>query len=171
MNDFSKHLVIILPSLILANVLHMFIVKYNFIPFLNKAISTEYFGSNKTWRGFIMVPLLNMLFLLILSTSFNLQITNAAVLGFVLGLAYVIFELPNSFLKRKHGIKPEEASSNKNYFFMMLDKTDSALGVALIYYFLGCIDLPGAILLLLINSGTHILMSLFLVSLKIKSSF
>ena len=171
MNDFSKHIIIILPSLILANVLHMLIVKYNLMPFSNKALSFKYLGGNKTWRGLILVPILNSIFLMIFNNLLNLQIPNAASLGLILGLAYVAFELPNSYLKRKRGIKPGETSANKNYFFMILDKTDSALGVALVYFLLGHINLSGAVLLLLINSGTHIVISFFLVSLKIKSSF
>ncbi|WP_156101296.1 CDP-archaeol synthase [Flavobacterium gilvum] len=96
---------------------------------------------------------------------------NPIFLGFILGLAYMAFELPNSFFKRKLGIKPGESALNKKYFFVMLDKIDSAFGVALVYYLLGCVNFSTAILLLFVNSLTHILMSLVLVSLKIKSSF
>ena len=160
-----------MPSMILANVLHMFIVKYKILQQFNKPLSITYFGSNKTWRGFIIVPLLNAFFLLLLNYIFTMHIKNAVGLGLLLGFTYVLFELPNSFLKRRAGIQPGETASGKNYFFMILDKTDSAFGIALVCYFIGGLTITEALLLLLINSLTHILISLLLVSLKIKSSF
>ena len=160
-----------MPSVILANVLHMFVVKYKILQQLNKPLSIQYFGSNKTWRGFIIVPLLNALFLLLLNSIFTTHLKNPVGFGLLLGFTYVLFELPNSFLKRRAGIQPGQTASGKNYFFMILDKTDSALGIALVCYFTAGLTLSEALLLLLINSLIHILISLLLVSLKIKSSF
>lgn len=171
MPEFTRHILTILPSLILANILHMLIVKRNIFPFLNKGISSRNFGPNKTWRGFIFVPFLNILFLLLFNFVFNLKLNNAIPLGFFLGLAYVALELPNSFIKRKLNIKAGETSTNKNYFFMLVDKIDSAFGVALVYFFLSSITLTEALLLMLICSLTHVFMSLILVFIKIKASF
>lgn len=171
MPEFIRHILTILPSLILANILHMLIVKRNVFPFFNKAISSKNFGHNKTWRGFILVPFFNILFLLLFNSVLILNLNNAIALGFYLGLAYVALELPNSFIKRKLNIKAGETSTNKNYFFMIVDKIDSAFGVALVYYLLNAITLTEALLLMLICSMTHIVMSLILVFTKIKASF
>jgi len=171
MPEFTRHLLTILPSLILANILHMLVVKRNIFPILNKAISSCLFGANKTWRGFILVPVFNVIFLLLFNSILNLNLSHPIYLGFLLGLAYVIFELPNSFIKRKWNIKAGETSAKKNYFFMLIDKMDSAFGVALVYYLLSTISITEALLLMLISSLTHIVMSLILVFTKIKASF
>ncbi len=171
MSDFTIPILTVLPSLILANILHMLVVKWNIFPFLNQAISSHLFGANKTWRGFILVPVFNVVFLLLFNSILNLKLTNAIPLGFFLGLAYVAFELPNSFIKRKWNIKAGETYANKNYFFMLIDKMDSAFGVTLVYYLLSSITITEALVLMLISSLTHIVMSLILVFTKIKASF
>lgn len=171
MPELTSHLLTILPSLILANIVHMLIVKWNILTFLNKAISTKNFGSNKTWRGFIVVPFFNIVFLLFFNAVLKLNLTNIISLGFFLGLSYVAFELPNSFIKRKLNIKAGETAINNNYFFMLIDKIDSAFGVTLVYYFMSSIHFTEAILILFICSMTHIIVSLILVFTKIKASF
>lgn len=171
MNNLWTIILTIFPSMILANVLHMFIVKYNILPQLNKPISAQYFGSNKTWRGLVIVPLLNTVFLVIINSVFMMNVKNPIGLGLIIGLTYMLFELPNSFFKRRAGIRPGASASEKKYFFMIADKTDSAFGVALVCYFIGGLNITEALLLFLINSLTHTLISLLLVSLKIKSSF
>jgi hypothetical protein len=171
MHDFTRHVLSVLPSLIMANICHMLIVKRNVFPILNKAIAVNYFGNNKTWRGIILVPIFNVLFLLIFNSLLKLELENTISLGLLLGLAYVAFELPNSYIKRKLHIKPGETSANKNYFFMLVDKTDSAFGVAFVYYLISSITITGAIFLMLINSISHIVISLILIFTKIKASF
>ena len=171
MHEFSRHILTVLPSLIMANMLHMLIVKWTVFTFLKKPISTLHFGPNKTWRGFILVPLLNIIFLLLFNALFNLNLSNVISLGFFLGLAYVVFELPNSFIKRKLNIKAGDTAANKNYIFMLVDKTDSAFGITLVYYLMSSISFTEAVLLMLACSLTHIVVSLILVFTKIKSSF
>lgn len=171
MTNLSTTILTIFPSMILANVLHMFIVKYTILQQLSKPISIQYFGSNKTWRGMIIVPLLNTIFLLLINSIFMLHVKNPVGLGLLIGFTYMLFELPNSFLKRRAGIQPGKTAAGKNYFFMILDKTDSAFGVALVCYCIGSLNITDALLLFLISSLTHIIISLLLVSLKIKSSF
>lgn len=171
MHDVTGHILTVIPSLIMANICHMVIVKRDFFPILNKAIAVNYFGNNKTWRGFILVPIFNIIFLLLFNSLFKLDLRNLLSLGLLLGLAYVAFELPNSYIKRKLRIKPGETYANKNYFFMLVDKTDSAFGVAFVYYLLSSITITGAIFLMLINSLTHVVVSLILIFTKIKASF
>lgn len=171
MNELIRHLIIILPSLILANVVHMIIVKKNILSFLNRPISTSQFGSNKTWRGMLLVPFLNVLFLYFFNSIFKLQISNVFFMGLILGFAYVIFELPNSFMKRRLNISEGQSANQNKYLFMLIDKMDSAFGVSLVYYLITGISPFLAFLVFICSSLTHILMSLFLVAIKVKSAF
>jgi len=171
MNYLSLHLVIVLIPLILSNVLHMLVIKQNLFPGLNIPVWTNGFGANKTWRGLIYLPVVNSLILSTLNLFFVLSVESPALLGFVLGSAYMIFELPNSYLKRKIGIKSGEQHTKFGFIFSMIDKMDSAFGVALTYLLLGFIDLEFAGILFVISCLAHIIFSKLLVILKIKKSF
>ena len=171
MTDFTQYFLIILPSLVLANILHMVIVKKDFFSFLNIPVANNYFGKNKTWRGIAFVPILTALFMFLLNIQTLFSSLELIRLGLIMGFAYVIFELPNSFLKRKLGIKPGESSANGNYVFTILDKTDSAFGVALVYYLMTNISFTEALVITVANSLIHFIMSQILVTFKIKSAF
>lgn len=171
MNSIFVHIQIVLPSLILSNVLHMLAVKYNFLPFLKVPISVQYFGENKTWRGFFLIPIVNSILLSILSLVVPLDLKHPIIMGMELGFAYVIFELPNSFIKRKLGIHSGKQAQKNKLLFMAMDKMDSAFGVTLLYYFIQPIDLAKAFTIFLICVSSHVLFSFILVKTKIKSSF
>ena len=54
-------------------------------------------------------------------------------IGFLLGLGYSLFELPNSFIKRRLDIKPGKTTNGfKKMFFIFLDQADSVFGVCLV---------------------------------------
>lgn len=84
-----------------------------------------------------------------------------ALIGLLFGLAYALFELPNSFLKRRMDIVPgKTATGIKKYFFILLDQCDSIIGCVLvvvyvysmsIWMFLGYIGL-GIITHLVVNA-------------------
>ncbi|WP_422107373.1 CDP-archaeol synthase [Winogradskyella sp.] len=171
MDSLSHHLVVVLLPLILSNVLHLLVIKSNSFSYLKHPISDQNFGTNKTWRGFIFVPMTNALILNIVDLTFNLGLTNSYGLGALLGLAYMLFELPNSFIKRQLGIRPGGQSNSNPILFSLIDKTDSAFGVSLIYYVLGYADFKSVLLLFICSSVTHVLMSKLLVQLKLKTSF
>ncbi|MEO8087253.1 MAG: hypothetical protein ABI763_10560 [Bacteroidota bacterium] len=178
MNNTFRHILVVLVPLIFSNVIHMIIVKRNFLNAFNLPLSVKLFGENKTWRGFIFVPVLNGMILVLLNAVLRFDIQYPALLGFILGLAYMVFELPNSFLKRKlglpagqGGIKPGEQHNRMKFLFSVMDKTDSSFGVALTYFLLGYIGLRFAICLFLINAFTHALLSQLLVVLGIKKNF
>jgi len=103
------------------------------------------FGDNKTVRGFVVMPVVSAVVAVIVyyllsqggvSTSlfYFREVKQAAGVGAVLGLSYVIGELPNSFLKRRLGIAPGQRASSKRPFvrgaFFVLDIVDSLLAVA-----------------------------------------
>ncbi|WP_053002344.1 CDP-archaeol synthase [Kordia jejudonensis] len=171
MHSFLQHIGIILLPLIIANVMHMIVIKKDVFQGLTRPISTKLFGANKTWRGFVFVPFLNALLLCVLNFIFTFQLSNAFFLGFVLGLAYMFFELPNSFLKRKLGIQPGAKAASNTILFTVLDKTDSAFGVSLTYFLLGNISFQNAVLLFVCSSCTHMIISQILVQFQLKKSF
>jgi hypothetical protein len=168
----GTHFVFLILPLVLANVLHMIVVKKNHFAVLNKPINTNAFGSNKTWRGFVFVPLINA-FLLFLFSFLLPQYSPifSAVLGFAFGLAYMLSELPNSYLKRRIGIASGAQALSNAWIFSLIDKSDSALGVCLTYLVLTSAPFMQVFYLFIISIFLHISISYTLVKLKIKRSF
>ena len=167
-----KLFTIILLPLVLSNIIHMVIVKLNYFQFLSIPLCTKLFGINKTWRGFILVSVLNsllcwMIYLVLKSE----MVSNPLFTGFLLGVFYMLFELPNSFLKRRVGIGSGEKANGIKSFFIILDKTDSAFGVSLISYFLFSLSITDFLLLFFISVIIHSFFSILLVLLRIKQSF
>ena len=167
MNDWLIHIIV---PMIVSNVLHMVIVKKNYFSFLSIPVAEKAFGQNKTWRGFIILPLLNgaALFCLNLFTSF-LDNGYAFVTGVVLGVVYMTFELPNSWIKRKLGVA-SGASSEKRWLFTLMDKTDSSLGISLAAMVMFGFGVWEALQLFLIAGLTHFIFSYLLVLAGIKKS-
>ena len=171
MTDLARHILIVLLPLTLSGSLHMLLVKSNGLSLLRIPVWEQGFGKNKTWRGFFFVPLVNGILLFLFSSLLSEPPNNPFLLGYVLGLSCMLAELPNSFLKRKLGIQAGAHPDRNKVLFFILDKTDSALGVALAYYVFGNVSFLMSITLFLIGSFTHGIISLLLVNIKIKSSF
>lgn len=169
---FEAIILVVIPG-VLANVLHMFFVKKNMLPFLAVPLNTKLFGSNKTWRGFIFLTVSTALFCAVMEWLFKLEaVLGGALLGAILGFTYMLFELPNSMFKRWKGIASGETPKKGNkIFYALLDKTDSAFGVSLIYTLISDLSIVQGLLLFAISSGLHISISFLLVFLKIKKSF
>ncbi len=164
-------IVIVLLPMICSNISHMLVVKYDLLSFCKVPIWSYGFGANKTWRGFVVLPLLNALFLTLIMQLTEQPCRHPFALGFALGLMYLLFELPNSFLKRRLGIKAGESATKYRFFFYLLDKTDSAFGVLLFYYLWSSISIQMILLFFVLSTLTHITLSLLLLKLKLKSRF
>lgn len=161
----------ILPLLV-SNTLHMLVVKKDFFAFLAKPVTSTYFGTNKTWRGFVFLPLANGILLLLLcliNPFFPWQ--RGFSLGFILGFAYMLFELPNSWLKRKMGIAPGTKAEKNTWFFGLLDKMDSSLGVSLAAMIFIPLNIEKAGLLFAIAVASHAFFSWLLTIFKVKKRF
>jgi hypothetical protein len=171
MSEIVFHSVVLIIPLIVSNVMHMLIVKHNYFQFLNFPINSTLFGRNKTYRGFVVLSLINGFLLYLSNTIFNTHLSYPFGIGALLGLTYMVFELPNSWVKRRLGIAPGEKHNRFEIGFKLIDKMDSAFGVVLIYWSLGFVDPAMALFLFLISSFTHILFSQLLYFLKIKKSF
>ena len=87
----------------------MIVVKKDILSYFKKPIHHRWFGLNKTWRGFIIMPLVTWPGVMIgqhieklLDLSSPLLVPLPSLFfAFILGIAYCLADLPNSYLKRK----------------------------------------------------------------------
>ncbi len=145
------------------------------------------FGQNKTWKGFIGMILFGGLFQVIWGLvlkmipsleSLNLfygvyvnSILNNLWIGLLLGLAYVLFELPNSFMKRRLEIKPGQTATNQwKWFFVFIDQADSLLGCALVVALLISISWNQFFGFILLGAVTHIVINQLLYYFKLRKN-
>jgi hypothetical protein len=158
--------------MIFSNVIHIILVKKNLLPMLLIPISKPLFGVNKTLRGFILVTFLNAFFFEIINL-FNPLFSHLESLffGAILGLSYMIFELPNSFLKRRLGISSGKKATKNAWIFILLDKSDSAFGISLGTKLLFGFTWLETLELFIIGILLHFFFSWLLVALRIKKSF
>ena len=175
--DLLRILLLSLP-LVFAGILHMIAVKRDTLSYFKKPIHQRWFGVNKTWRGFLIMPLATWPGVMIvqwlesladLSTPL-LAGTSSFILALALGLGYCLAELPNSFLKRRLGIKEGLTSDRYRIFFIILDQADSAFGCLLAYMLL--IPITWSIFWGTIIFGTiiHLFFNLLLYTLKIRKN-
>ena len=160
--------------MLLANVLHIVVVKKGWLAFLSIPISVKYFGKNKTIRGFIILPLFSSLLVLGFSKMegpFLEDNLHDFYFGICLGIIYLLSELPNSFVKRKLGIANGEHSKKYRVLQMIIDKSDSLVGMLIFYYYFTPINFVGVIQLFFVALAISLSMSFVLHSLKIKKSF
>ena len=136
------------------------------------------FGDHKTFKGFIGYIILNIVFACLFGLLFNALNLNKynffyinhnntfvfnILIGFLLGLFYALFELPNSFIKRRLGIEPGKTISGfKKVFFIFLDQADSVFGVALVVWIFYPIGIWIYLLYVLIGALTHLLINMML---------
>jgi CDP-diacylglycerol--serine O-phosphatidyltransferase len=163
--------------LIVSGCLHMWVVSKNLLPKLAMPIAKPWFGANKTWRGVVVMmvatipgvylahfiePWLGQYLLVSINT------VDPILLGLVLGFAYALFELPNSYIKRRLNIQPGERSENNTFLFSLMDQADSAIGCAIAYWLI--ISPPVSVMLWMVLLGTlvHIIANLVLFSLGLR---
>ena len=168
---FLQELIYVLIPLILSNSIHMVVVKKDLFSIFKIPINRNLFGSNKTIRGFVIVPLLNLFFTIIVLFFLNQLFVKIILLGLIFVLVYMFSELPNSFLKRKIGISPGGQSTKNKWLFILLDKADSALGVAFCYHIFFANSWIKSLIIFLAGSLVHFIFSWILLIFRIKKSF
>lgn len=128
-------------GLFLAGVIEAGLWKTKAFQLLNTPIQTQWFGSNKKWRGLISLPIAAIASVYLLHFVEIIPVSQAAVLfsdfnllefGFLVGFVFNLSELPNSFIKRRLNIPPGD-ESNKLFYF--IDHMDSTYGVLILWYF------------------------------------
>jgi CDP-archaeol synthase len=128
--------------------LHGFCIKYDALAFLCRPIDRgrkfcgkRIFGDNKTYRGVVVVSLgtvigfgLQSVFLHRIASVRSVELFDYAffksvALGGAVGVAAMLSELPNSFIKRRFEIAPGRAAKGwKGVVFYVYDQIDFLLG-------------------------------------------
>ena len=145
----------VIAPLLIAGAVHAPVIKLNLLPSLNRPLDFGHtfggrpiFGSNKTWRGPLVMSAVAVLVVLAQSQLHSVSAfrsisiidysqTSWVALGLALGLSYSLFELPNSFAKRRLGIPPGGVSRARTVQYVV-DQADSAVGGTLVLaFFLG----------------------------------
>lgn len=141
-------------------------------------------GDNKTWFGFLSMIVFVGIFQLgigyvsekcslnHLNEFYNLHNNTMFynfVVGFSLGFVYMIFELPNSFIKRRIDIPSGKTVSGfKGVLFFIVDQIDSLVGVMFVLYLLSDISFGRYLAYVGVGGLTHIVINLLLKLLKIR---
>lgn len=157
---------------VVAGVLHMVVVKLHLLAPLAKPIDggrswrgERIFGDHKTWRGIVVMVVLSAL-VVGLQTLAHEHFAWARALayydygavpwhvsGAILGLGYVLAELPNSFFKRRLGVRPGATESPVG---LVVDQADSVIGCVLAMYLYWTPPLGVALLVVATGTGLHL---------------
>lgn len=176
-----------LMSMILTGVLNMIFCKLPVLSSLRRPIDAgkvlpdgkRVFGDNKTWKGFIGYMLLGTLMSLIWGfcckaspalaghNYFYFEHSNTIqynlLIGLLLGTAYALFELPNSFLKRRIGIVPGKTMKGwQKAFFVFLDQADSIFGCVLVLCIFHPLPVWFYFVFVFVGAVTHIIFNMLL---------
>lgn len=155
MNEIIKIYVTTMP-VIFSGVLNMFFCKSAFYKRHNKPIdchkvwfdNKRILGDNKTYIGFVSMIVICVVFSVVYGAVLavvggdkfsafyenrnNTPLYNILT-GFLLGFAYMLFELPNSFIKRRIDIPDGKTVKHfKGILFFVIDQIDSMFGVMLV---------------------------------------
>ncbi len=144
------------------------------------------FGDNKTWKGFIGYLIFDTISTVIWGivchssgidhlNYFYINHENTflfnLMVGFLLGLGYALFELPNSFLKRRLDITPGKTISGAwRIFFVFLDQADSIFGCALVVWLFYDLGIGLYLLYVLVGALTHIIMNVLLYLCRLRKN-
>ena len=187
MERLAEMYITLLP-IILAGVMNMVWCKIKVCDFLKKPIDfgknfrdgRRVFGDNKTFKGFIGMILLGIIFSLLWGIisennafiyehnyfyrNYDSSPVYNILTGALSGLAYALFELPNSFIKRRLDITPgkNDVRGFKKVFFIFFDQADSVFGCVLVV----CIFCPLPIwyyfVYVIVGALTHIVFNMLL---------
>lgn len=185
--------VTLIPT-VLAGILVMLWCKLPILKFMARPIDMgrnfvdgkRLFGDNKTWKGLLGYVLFNLIF----SILWGLVCRNKSLgdlnffyqehentflfnclIGVLLGLGYSLFELPNSFLKRRLDITPGKTVTGfKKIFFVFLDQADSVFGVALVVWMFFPLGILLYLAYVLVGALTHLLLNMMLYFMKLRKN-
>lgn len=153
-NFIFQSALIVLP-IFLAGILFIISLKLDLFPSLKEPVDfgkkwrkKRIFGDNKTFRGFVVMPVatfLTVLFVGIFAKLLNVD-TDVVVFDYsvegswkalIFGLAYPLGELPNSFIKRQMEVAPgKRLKGRAGRALDFLDKVDSLLLCGIVAFFL-----------------------------------
>ena len=176
---------------ILGGVFNMLFVKIKVLAFLRIPIDggkslngKRVFGDSKSLLGFIGMVLGTSIAAIIWGAflkymrleHYNLIYKNYPntvcfnlLSGAAFGFAYMIFELPNSFLKRRFDIDAgARGRFPVNIFTFVYDQIDSMIGVMLVLAIFAGLRFPQYILAVLLGGITHVAVNMILILFKVR---
>lgn len=144
------------------------------------------FGDNKTMIGFGSMVVFCTVFQIVcglLCDALSLNSINDlynchantlwlnALFGALVGVTYMLFELPNSFIKRRLGIGAgEKGSGLLGGVFFVIDQIDSLVGVMLLLALFSDIGVWGYLTYVFVGAFTHIAINVVLRCLKLRKN-
>ena len=131
------------------------------------------FGDNKTIIGFISMIILTTIIQILCGNIYraiNLD-TYSDWIGSLIGTAYMLLELPNSFIKRRLKIPDgKTAEGIRGTIFLIYDQIDSLIGVFIVLKICSEISWLKVIGYILLGGVTHITINYVLHKLKVRKN-
>lgn len=144
-------------------------------------------GDHKTWYGLVGYLISNIIITILWGklvreyiflqehNYFYMEYQNTVIynffIGILLGLAYSLFELPNSFIKRRFDIVPGKSGGGRaKVFFIFLDQADSIIGCTLVVWLMYDIGLKLFLGFIVLGAFTHIVVNILLYFLKLRKN-
>jgi hypothetical protein len=183
--------VYLIAPLLVAGAIHAPVIKRNLLPALARPLDfgltfrgERIFGSNKTWRGLLLMSAVSVLVVVVQAqlyavgafrsvSALDYSQTSWLVLGLALGLGYSLSELPNSFVKRRLGIPPGGVSRSRAVGGQyVVDQADSAIGGTLVLALFLWGSWGTLLLVFVVGFALHVLMDqlFFLFAVKRRAS-
>lgn len=168
--NFIGHIYFLILPAILGGILNMVFVKLPILKSWQIPIDggktlrdgNRVLGDNKTWKGFFgMIVLTALSAWIFWHNAFQHYLLFGAWLGF----AYVLFELPNSFIKRRLNI---QAGKNGGFLQTFFDQADSVIGYILFMLFAYPLTLAEAVGIFVIATATHYIFNILLFYAKLR---
>ena len=191
--DYATLLLHVILPVLLGGVCNMAFVKSRWLDGLKRPIDgggcasdgRRWLGANKTWKGFLGMVACSALWALLIDAAVAMFLflggaglpraplsgpLGAGLGGALFGLAYVLAELPNSFIKRRLDIAPgANARGWCGALFIVIDQVDSVLGCLLAAMLVMPLHWRDAAMIVLFCGALHLLVNQLLFRLKLKS--
>ena len=166
--------------ILIAGLAHVAVITLDLAPQLAQPIDAgrwwrgrPLLGRNKTWRGFVVMPAATAITITVqqrLSArsprlAAIAPLARAAppwVVGAICGAAYVLAELPNSFVKRRVGIAPGTSALRARTLQYVVDQLDSVAGCAVAIRALYRIETVDAAATALLGAACHVAVERFM---------
>jgi CDP-diglyceride synthetase len=161
--------------ILIAGLVHVAVITLDLAPALARPIDAgrrwrgrPVLGSNKTWRGFVVMPAASAI---TIAAQQSLARRSRHVAGFaplrrgapspwvvgaICGAAYVVSELPNSFVKRRLGIAPGTSAPRARVAQYFVDQLDSVIGCAVVVRTFYRIDAADAAATAVLGAAFHV---------------
>jgi CDP-2,3-bis-(O-geranylgeranyl)-sn-glycerol synthase len=161
--------------ILIAGLAHVAVITLDLMPALARPFDAgrrwrgrPLLGSNKTWRGLVVMPAATAITIaaqqalaarsrrLAALAPFARSAPPPWIVGAICGAAYVVAELPNSFVKRRLGIAPGTSASRARAAQYVVDQLDSVAACAVAIRVFYRIDAADATASTLLGAALHV---------------